>query len=99
MKEFIEYLVTNITKNPDDVSVEEVLVDSTYEYRIIVNKEDMGLVIGSEGRIIKSIRALSKSKAIKEGIMINVLLLEPDGTTDRKDRTDQEDKSEPAQIE
>ena len=85
MLEFIKYLVTNIAKNPDDVNIEEVLVDNTYEYRIIVNKEDMGLVIGSEGRIIKSIRALSKSKAIKEGIMINVVLLEPDGSTDRKD--------------
>ncbi len=38
----------------------------------------MGLVIGKEGRIIKSIRALAKSKAIKEGVMIRVELNEPD---------------------
>lgn len=91
MKEFIDYLVKNIVKNPDDVRVSEVLEGSTYNYNIIVNPEDMGLVIGKEGRIIRSIRALAKSKAIKEGIMINVELLEPDGTSSRKVEAPAED--------
>lgn len=77
MKEFLEYLVTNIAKNPSDVSVEEVVDGNTFIYQISVHPDDMGLVIGREGRIIQSIRALAKSKAIKEGIMINVELLEP----------------------
>lgn len=81
MQEFLNYLVLNIVKNPDDVKVEEVLEGTTYNYQISVNAEDMGLVIGKEGRIIRSIRALAKSKAIKEGIMINVELLEPEGST------------------
>lgn len=85
MKEFIEYIVTNIVKNPSDVVVTESLDDNTYQFDVVVAKADMGIVIGSEGRIIKSIRALAKSKAIKEGIMINLTLLEPDGSTTRKD--------------
>ena len=85
MQEFIEYLVKNIVKNPDDVQVAEKLEGTTHQYEIIVNQKDMGLVIGREGRIIQSIRALAKSKAIKEGVMINVVLLEPDGTTKKKD--------------
>jgi len=80
MQEFLTYLITNIVKNPDDVNVEEVLEGTTYNYQISVNAEDMGLVIGKEGRIIRSVRALAKSKAIKEGIMINVELLEPEGS-------------------
>lgn len=81
MQEFLSYLVKNIAKNPDDVQVEEILEGTTYNYQISVNPDDMGLVIGKEGRIIRSIRALAKSKAIKEGIMINVELLEPEGST------------------
>ena len=77
MKEFLEYLVTNIAKNPSDVTVTEIVDGNTFVYQISVNPDDMGLVIGREGRIIQSIRALAKSKAIKEGIMINVELLEP----------------------
>ena len=78
MQEFLTYLVQNIVKNPDDVSVEEVVDGNTYVYTISVNQDDMGLVIGKEGRIIKSIRSLAKSKAIKDGVMIRVELNEPD---------------------
>lgn len=81
MQEFLTYLVKNIVKNPDDVQVEEILEGTTYNYQISVNPDDMGLVIGKEGRIIRSVRALAKSKAIKEGVMINVELLEPEGST------------------
>lgn len=78
MKEFLSYLVTNVAKKPMDVNVEEVVDGNTYVYNISVNADDMGLVIGKNGRIINSIRALAKSKAIKEGIMININLLEPE---------------------
>lgn len=86
MQEFLTYLIKNITKNPDDVKVEEILEGTTYNYQISVNPDDMGLVIGKEGRIIRSVRALAKSKAIKEGVMINVELLEPDGSSRRPPR-------------
>ena len=80
MQEFLNYLLTSIVKNPGDVKIAEVLEGNTYNYQITVNPEDMGLVIGKEGRIIRSIRSLAKSKAIKDGVMINVELLEPDGS-------------------
>lgn len=80
MQEFLSYLLTNIVKNPQDVQVSEVVEGNTFVYNIIVNPDDMGLVIGKEGRTIKSVRALAKAKAIKEGVMIKVELLEPDGT-------------------
>jgi len=81
MKEFIVYLVTNIVKNPTDVKVDEVVEGNGYIYNITVNPDDMGLVIGKEGRTIKSVRALAKSKAIKDGVMISVELIEPEGST------------------
>ena len=79
MKEFITYLVTNIVKNPADVKVDEVVEGNGYIYNVTVNPDDMGSVIGKEGRTIKSVRALAKSKAIKDGVMISVELIEPEG--------------------
>uniref|UniRef100_A0A7C4TPY7 RNA-binding protein KhpA n=1 Tax=candidate division WWE3 bacterium TaxID=2053526 RepID=A0A7C4TPY7_UNCKA len=80
MQEFLTYLLTNIVKNPQDVKVAEVVEGNTFVYNISVSPDDMGLVIGKEGRTIKSVRALAKAKAIKEGVMIKVELLEPDGS-------------------
>lgn len=97
MQEFLTYLITNIVKNPDDVKVEEILEGTTYNYQISVNAEDMGLVIGKEGRIIRSVRALAKSKAIKEGIMINIELLEPEGSTRPEKPAKEEVVEEPAE--
>lgn len=80
MQEFLSYLLTNIVKNPQDVKVTETVDGTNYIYNILVHADDMGLVIGKEGRTIKSVRALAKAKAIKEGVMIRVELLEPDGS-------------------
>lgn len=101
MKEFLEYLVTNVAKNPMDVNVEEVVDGNTYVYNISVNPDDMGLVIGKSGRIINSIRALAKSKAIKEGVMIDVNLLEPEesGMATKEEESEEVEETEVAEEE
>ncbi len=76
MKEFLEFLVKGIVSKPDQVKIEEVTEEGLYTYRITVDSEDMGIVIGKEGKNIKSIRELAKAKAIKAGIRINVYLEE-----------------------
>ncbi|HLC93795.1 MAG TPA: KH domain-containing protein [Patescibacteria group bacterium] len=78
MKDFIEYLIKQIVTHPDDVKIEEKRSeeDSQIGYYITVSPEDMGIVIGKEGRTIKSLRALARAKAIKDGIRINLELVE-----------------------
>lgn len=98
MKEFLSYLVTNVAKNPMDVNVEEVVDGNTYVYNISVNPDDMGLVIGKNGRIINSIRALAKSKAIKEGIMIDVNLLEPEEVEAKEAEAETETETEEEEV-
>lgn len=78
MKEFLEYIVKSIIPNPDSVIVEETQDGSVYNYLITVHPDDMGIIIGKEGRTIKSIRSIAKGKAIKDGVRINVELYEPD---------------------
>lgn len=78
MKEFLEYIVKSIIPNSDAVIVEETQDGSVYNYLITVHPDDMGIIIGKEGRTIKSIRSIAKGKAIKDGVRINVELYEPD---------------------
>ena len=76
LKEFIEYLVKQLVNNPNEVEVTETQESGLLSYRIKVANEDMGIVIGKEGKNIKSIRNLAKSKAIKDNVRINIELLE-----------------------
>ena len=77
MKDFLEYLVKSIVKKEDAVSVVEEIDDSgTINLKLTVDKDDMGLVIGKEGKIIKAIRNLLKAKAIREEKRVNLELME-----------------------
>lgn len=76
MKEFLEYILKSIVKNPEEVVVTESKEETLYTYSIKVAQSDMGIVIGKEGRTIKSIREMAIAKAIKEQKRVNVLLLE-----------------------
>jgi predicted RNA-binding protein YlqC (UPF0109 family) len=76
MKEFIEYLIKQIVNYPDDVKVEEIESNGFFTYNINVNQEDMGIIIGKKGRNINSLRNIAKSKAIKDGVKIDLHLQE-----------------------
>ncbi len=78
MKEFIEYLIAHIVSQPQEVKVEESIdpENGFRSYSVRVAPEDMGFVIGKEGRIIKSLRSLTRAKAIKDGIRMNLELID-----------------------
>lgn len=76
MKEFIIFLIKGIVKNPDEVVVTETEAQGETVYSVKVHPDDMGFVIGKEGRNIKSIRNMAKAKAIKDNVRINVVLEE-----------------------
>ena len=59
MKKFIEYIVTRLVDNPEKVIVEEVVNDKkNIELKIEVAKNDIGKVIGKQGKNINAIRTL-----------------------------------------
>ena len=77
MKEVLEYILTSIVDDPKAVSVtEEIAEDGIINFTVTVAKEDMGKVIGKEGKVIRSIRNVMKVKAIKENKKINISLTE-----------------------
>ena len=71
-KELLEYIVKNLVENKDVVTVEEVKNDQKLVLKLHVAKEDMGRVIGKEGRIIKSIRELIYAYAMKNHEKVTV---------------------------
>ncbi len=76
MKQTLEYLVTNIVDNPKDVEITESEEEGVVTLTIAVNPDDMGKVIGKEGKIIRSIRNIMKVKAMKENKRIMISLAE-----------------------
>lgn len=71
MKELLLYLAKNLVEHPDDVTVTEVPGETTV-LELRVAPEDMGKVIGRQGRIAKEIRALMRSVAQRQGKKISV---------------------------
>jgi uncharacterized protein len=58
MKELINTIVHPLVDYPDDISITEKTDERNITFVLTVNKEDMGKVIGKQGRVIKAIRTV-----------------------------------------
>ncbi|RJP66552.1 MAG: KH domain-containing protein [Ignavibacteriales bacterium] len=68
MKEFIEFIVKSLVDNPDAVNIEmKVGEDKKYVFTLKVAPEDVGKVIGKQGKTAVAIRTLLTAVAAKEG--------------------------------
>ena len=76
MKDTLAYIITSIVDNPDAVQIEERDEEGILQLIVTVAKEDMGKVIGKEGKVIRSIRNIMKIKAMKHNVRINISLAE-----------------------
>ncbi len=76
MKEVLEIMIACLVDNRDQVSIEETINERSIDYKVKVAPEDMGKVIGKQGRVAKSIRTVMKSIAGKEGKRVNVDFVE-----------------------
>lgn len=63
MRDLVEYLAKALVENPDQVNVTQREEDEAIVIEMRVAPEDMGKVIGKQGRIAKSIRTLVKASA------------------------------------
>jgi hypothetical protein len=73
MQELVKVLAKALVENPDAVEVEEVEEeDGRKVLKLHVAQEDMGRVIGKQGRIAKAIRTIVKSAATRENKKVTV---------------------------
>lgn len=66
-KELIEYIARSLVNHPDDVRVEEKADDRGSILELHVANDDLGRVIGKNGRTAKSIRAVLSAASTKAG--------------------------------
>ena len=72
MKEIIETIILNLVDNKDAVKITEKQDEKSIVYEVKVANEDMGKVIGRQGRLAKSIRTVMKAVATKEHKKVSV---------------------------
>ena len=66
----------NLVDDPDSVSVTEVQGDQELTLELRVAPDDMGKVIGRQGRVVKEIRVLMKAVAQRQGKKVSVEILD-----------------------
>ena len=75
MKELLLYMAKNLVDSPDSVSVTEIAGETTV-LELRVAPEDMGKLIGRQGRIAKEIRTIVKSVAQRSGQKVSVEIVD-----------------------
>jgi uncharacterized protein len=63
MKELVQFLARSLVNHPDAVEVKETLGDTASVLELKVAKEDLGRIIGKQGRTAKSIRTILNAAA------------------------------------
>jgi predicted RNA-binding protein YlqC (UPF0109 family) len=66
MKELIKYIAEALVDSPEQVSVEEVEGNQTSVLELKVSKEDLGKVIGKQGRTARAMRTILSAASAKE---------------------------------
>ena len=65
MRELVELIIKGIVDNPDKVEINEIIGERSSIFEIRVDPNDIGKVIGRQGRNIKSIRTIVNAAAQK----------------------------------
>ena len=75
-KELVEVIATSLVDHPEEVVVTETVTDKSIVLELKVAPDDMGKVIGKQGRIAKAIRTVVKSAASKDDKKVIVEILQ-----------------------
>lgn len=84
MKEFVAYIVKNLVDYPDKVKIDEIGGTHTVILELSLEKSDIGKIIGKRGKTINAIRTLLMSVASRNGLRVNLEILE-DGKKSEED--------------
>lgn len=75
MKALLELIVKALVDHPQDVVINQVEGAESVILEVRVNPDDVGKIIGKQGRIIRAIRTVAKATAAREGkrVLVEVL--------------------------
>jgi len=75
MKELVELITKSLVDTPEEVIIKETTGESIIILEIKVGPDDVGKVIGKEGRIANAIRTIVKAAAAKQGKKVTVEII------------------------
>ncbi|NLA26994.1 MAG: KH domain-containing protein [Firmicutes bacterium] len=75
MKQLLEHIARALVDNPDEVDVQMREDERVTTLELRVSPDDIGKVIGRQGRIVKAIRTVVNAAAVKENkrVMVEVI--------------------------
>lgn len=77
MKDLVEYIATSLVDQPKEVVVSEYHRGALVTLKLRVSKQDMGRIIGKNGRVANSIRTLLRVAAARRGKKASLDVEEP----------------------
>lgn len=76
MEDLVRFIVDSLVENKDAVTIESSEEDGVLVINIISEKDQIGKIIGKQGRIAKAIRTIVKAGANKRKIKVSVEIIE-----------------------
>jgi uncharacterized protein len=76
LKELLEYLAMSLVNDPDEVHVVVTETDTTVVLELSVAKDEVGKVIGKQGRIVRALRTIIKASAARDGKRVIVEIVD-----------------------
>ena len=80
-QQFLEYVIKALVDHPEEVKITRVVDEMGVLLTLIVNREDMGKVIGRSGATAKAIRTVLRVVGMKNNARVNLKIEEPEGGT------------------
>ena len=78
-QQFVEYIVKAIVDHPEAVKTERTIDEMGTLVALHVSADDMGTIIGKEGRTAKALRTLLRVLGAKHNARVNLKIIEPEG--------------------
>jgi predicted RNA-binding protein YlqC (UPF0109 family) len=97
---FVEYVAKELVDKPEAVKVERSVDEMGVLIELTVDKDDMGVIIGKEGKTAKAMRTLLRVLGAKNDARVNLKIVEPEGS-ERPERKEEvrEEKEETTKVE
>ena len=89
-QEFVEYVVKAFVDYPNDVKSDRKIDEMGVLIELTVNPQDMGKIIGKEGRTAKALRTLLRVLGAKSNARINLKITEPEGGRETRETKEEE---------
>jgi hypothetical protein len=84
----LETIIKSLVNNPDDVKITRNLDELGVLLKVKINPQDMGLVIGRRGEMIKAIKIIMRAVGLKNHARLNIKIEEPDHLMKLKTKSD-----------